>query len=97
MGSGAESNSITMTYYIRVLIDFTYPSALRHILPVPAHPARENGRILTDADLPRAERALTDGASRAPARAMLRAVGLTDDDFKRPLIGIANTWIEIGP
>jgi dihydroxy-acid dehydratase len=41
--------------------------------------------------------ALTDGASRAPARAMLRASGLTDDDFTRPLVGIANTWIEIGP
>jgi dihydroxy-acid dehydratase len=41
--------------------------------------------------------ALTDGPSRAPARAMLRAVGLTDDDFARPLVGIANTWIEIGP
>jgi dihydroxy-acid dehydratase len=41
--------------------------------------------------------ALTDGASRAPARAMLRASGFTDDDFKRPLVGIANTWIEIGP
>ena len=41
--------------------------------------------------------ALTDGDSRAPARAMLRAVGLTDDDFTRPLIGVANTWIEIGP
>jgi dihydroxy-acid dehydratase len=40
---------------------------------------------------------LTDGAHRAPARAMLRAAGLTDDDFTRPLIGIANTWIEIGP
>jgi dihydroxy-acid dehydratase len=41
--------------------------------------------------------ALTDGDSRAPARAMLRASGLTDDDFSRPLIGVANTWIEIGP
>src|SRR4051794_33628044 len=41
--------------------------------------------------------ALTDGDSRAPARAMLRASGLTDDDFTRPLIGVANTWIEIGP
>ena len=41
--------------------------------------------------------ALTDGASRAPARAMLRATGLTDEDLRRPLIGIANTWIEIGP
>src|SRR2546422_491267 len=41
--------------------------------------------------------ALTDGASRAGARAMLRACGLQDDDFKKPLIGVANTWIEIGP
>jgi len=40
---------------------------------------------------------LTDGAHRAPARAMLRASGLCDDDFKKPLIGVANTWIEIGP
>ena len=40
---------------------------------------------------------LTDGAHRAPARAMLRAAGLNDEDFSRPLIGIANTWIEIGP
>ena len=41
--------------------------------------------------------ALTDGASRAPARAMLRASGLGDADFQRPLVGVANTWIEIGP
>jgi dihydroxy-acid dehydratase len=42
-------------------------------------------------------RALTDGAHRAPARAMLRSAGLRDDDFRKPLIGVANTWIEIGP
>ena len=41
--------------------------------------------------------ALTDGASRAGARAMLRACGLGDEDFKKPLVGVANTWIEIGP
>jgi len=41
--------------------------------------------------------ALTDGASRAGARAMFRAVGLKDEDFAKPLVGIANTWIEIGP
>jgi dihydroxy-acid dehydratase len=41
--------------------------------------------------------ALTDGASRAPARAMLRATGLSDTDLSRPLVGVANTWIEIGP
>ncbi|HXM96099.1 MAG TPA: dihydroxy-acid dehydratase [Candidatus Dormibacteraeota bacterium] len=40
---------------------------------------------------------LIDGANRAPARAMLRASGLRDDDFSKPLIGVANTWIEIGP
>ena len=41
--------------------------------------------------------ALIEGANRAGARAMLRACGLQDDDFKKPLIGVANTWIEIGP
>jgi dihydroxy-acid dehydratase len=40
---------------------------------------------------------LTSGPSRAPARAMLKAVGFTDADLKKPLIGVANTWIEIGP
>ena len=39
----------------------------------------------------------SEGPSRAAARAMLKAVGFTDDDLKRPLVGIANTWIEIGP
>jgi len=38
-----------------------------------------------------------DGAHRAGARAMLRACGLQDDDFAKPLVGVANTWIEIGP
>ncbi|HSM18908.1 MAG TPA: dihydroxy-acid dehydratase [Hyphomicrobiales bacterium] len=37
------------------------------------------------------------GYDRAPARAMLKAVGFTDDDLRKPLIGVANTWIEIGP
>lgn len=40
---------------------------------------------------------LTDGPGRAPARAMLKAVGFTDMDLSRPLIGIANTWIEVMP
>src|ERR1700751_3896872 len=40
---------------------------------------------------------LTQGPSRAPARAMLKAVGFTDEDLRKPLIGVANTWIEIGP
>src|SRR5260370_3985683 len=40
---------------------------------------------------------LTEGAHRAGARAMLRASGLCDEDFQKPLVGVANTWIEIGP
>lgn len=40
---------------------------------------------------------LKKGYDRAPARAMLKATGFTDDDLRRPLIGVANTWIEIGP
>src|SRR5213592_2869761 len=42
-------------------------------------------------------RDLVDGPSRAPARAMLKAVGFTDDDLARPLVGVANTWIEVMP
>src|SRR5262247_2669878 len=40
---------------------------------------------------------LVEGPSRAPARSMLKAVGFSDRDLRKPLIGIANTWIEIGP
>jgi dihydroxy-acid dehydratase len=37
------------------------------------------------------------GAGRAPARAMLKAIGFTDDDLSKPLVGVANTWIEVMP
>jgi dihydroxy-acid dehydratase len=37
------------------------------------------------------------GPGRAPARAMLKAVGLTDEDLTKPLVGVANTWIEVMP
>jgi dihydroxy-acid dehydratase len=40
---------------------------------------------------------LTDGPDRAPARAMLKAIGFTDDDLAKPLIGVATTWIETMP
>src|SRR4029079_8798611 len=46
---------------------------------------------------PRASAAFLTGPHRAPARAMLRASGFTDRDFTRPIIGVANTWIEMGP
>jgi dihydroxy-acid dehydratase len=40
---------------------------------------------------------ITDGPNRAPSRAMFKAVGFTDEDLSRPIVGVANTWIEIGP
>jgi len=40
---------------------------------------------------------VTDGLERAPARGMLRAVGMGDDDFTKPQIGIASSWNEITP
>ena len=41
--------------------------------------------------------ALTDGPDRAAARAMLKAMGFTDDDLAKPLVGVATTWIETMP
>ncbi len=40
---------------------------------------------------------ITQGRDRAPARAMLKAIGFTDEDLRKPIIGIANTWIETMP
>ena len=42
-------------------------------------------------------RDVTEGPARAPARAMLRAVGLTDDDFGRPQVAVASSWNEVTP
>ena len=40
---------------------------------------------------------ITQGRDRAPARSMLKAIGFTDDDLAKPIIGVANTWIETMP
>ena len=42
-------------------------------------------------------RDVTDGPERAPARAMLRAIGMTDDDWGRPQVGVASSWNEVTP
>ena len=47
--------------------------------------------------LNRHSRAITQGPDRAPSRAMFKAVGLTDEDLDKPLVGVANTWIEVMP
>src|SRR5215510_5802631 len=40
---------------------------------------------------------VTDGVERAPARAMLRAIGMTDDDWDKPQIGVCSSWNEVTP
>jgi len=58
----------------------------------PGDAAKKNGH-----GLKRNSWAITEGPSRAPARAMLKAVGFDDEKLRRPIIGVANTWIEVGP
>jgi dihydroxy-acid dehydratase len=48
-------------------------------------------------DLRHKSRAITEGYTRAPARSMLKAIGFTDEDLAKPLVGVANTWIETMP
>ena len=48
-------------------------------------------------DLKHRSRDITDGRDRAPARAMYKAIGFTDADLRKPLIAVANTWIETMP
>src|SRR5579863_7029708 len=48
-------------------------------------------------DLKHRSRGITEGRDRAPARSMFKAIGFTDADLSKPLIGVANTWIETMP
>ena len=48
-------------------------------------------------DMKPRSRDVTDGLERAPARGMLRAVGMGDEDFSKPQIGVASSWNEITP
>src|SRR6201998_377342 len=48
-------------------------------------------------DLKQRSRGITDGRDRAPARSMFKAIGFTDADLGKPLIGVPNTWIETMP
>ncbi len=52
---------------------------------------------MTEKDMRRYSRIVVDGVEQAPSRAMLRAVGFTEDDFQRPQIGIASTWSMVTP
>ncbi len=51
----------------------------------------------TPVDIKHRSREVTDGMERAPARAMLRAIGMTDDDWGKAQIGVASSWNEVTP
>ncbi len=51
----------------------------------------------TPVDIKHRSRDVTDGMERAPARAMLRAIGMTDDDWGKAQIGVASSWNEVTP
>ncbi|MFL6205858.1 MAG: dihydroxy-acid dehydratase [Acidimicrobiales bacterium] len=51
----------------------------------------------TPVDIKPRSREVTEGPSRAPARAMLRAIGMTDDDWEKPQVAVASSWNEVTP
>ena len=52
---------------------------------------------MEEKELRRYSRVVVDGDEQASSRAMLRAVGFTEDDFQRPQVGIASTWAMTTP
>jgi dihydroxy-acid dehydratase len=56
-----------------------------------------SGTSDTPVDIKPRSRDVTDGIQKAPARAMLRAIGMTDSDWVKPQIGIASAWNEVTP
>ena len=56
-----------------------------------------DGNSETPVDVKPRSRDVTDGMERAPARAMLRAIGMTDDDWGKSQIGVASSWNEVTP
>jgi dihydroxy-acid dehydratase len=57
----------------------------------------EYGSTMSDKELRRYSRVVVDGVEQAPSRAMLRAVGFSEEDFQRPQVGIASTWSMVTP
>jgi dihydroxy-acid dehydratase len=59
--------------------------------------SQKGGKGAASVDLRRYSRLVVDGVKQTPARAMLRAVGFTDADFRKPQVGIASTWANLTP
>src|SRR5699024_4298763 len=73
-------------------------SRMRGMRIMAAEKAGQNGgNGAGDADMRFNSKTLYDGNSRAGARAMMKSIGFSDEDLQKPIIGIANTWIETMP
>src|SRR5437763_4889299 len=57
----------------------------------------QEGRTMNQPDLKPRSKDVTEGLERAAARGMLRAIGMRDEDFAKPQIGVASSWNEITP
>jgi len=60
-------------------------------------PQPPRGRLTVEADLRHRSRVIVDGVDRAPARSYLYSIGFTDEDLRKPIVGVANTWIGTMP
>src|SRR6187431_2870951 len=69
----------------------------RHVTPEVSMPESSHPSDRPSDPAKRHSAALTDGPDRAGARAMLKAIGFTDEDLAKPLVGVATTWIETMP
>ncbi|MEI8241252.1 MAG: dihydroxy-acid dehydratase, partial [Actinomycetota bacterium] len=67
------------------------------LAPMSATPDASPVAAGTPVDVKPRSRDVTDGFQKAPARAMLRAVGMTDDDWEKPQVAIASSWNEVTP
>ena len=65
--------------------------------PAGSLPAMDDDQGEVPVDIKPRSRDVTDGPKRAPARAMLRAIGMTDDDWDKPQVAVASSWNEVTP
>src|SRR5213594_4330935 len=95
------SPSIAIWTIVRSSLRPQGPTVSNHARLEPSFAVTTSSGLSTDTRAktdPRSHsRVMIDGPNRAGARSMMRAVGYGDEDFKRPLIGVAHSWIEIMP
>src|SRR6201981_4224775 len=91
------SHERTWVAHRSLLIADCSPDLLRNSVSLTPYLSCNLSTGLLTMDLKHISRGITEGRDRAGARSMFKAVGYSDADLSRPLIGVANTWIETMP